>query len=557
MFDKHLKIVEQIAVVFIFAVIIPTSISGFIINNINQQSMRYQLRESAVLIANMVSDEIDFFDKTVSSNLNQVAFSLKYFKSQSGKNAYLKEVTKSLPDCEKLEIASKDELTKIHELNKKNRKATVPVKVNENEYLVATYKLDAIRDELFRSLADDKRQIYVLTNDGDLIAEHNYTDEAYKKTISLLPKKLRKNKPIVFGDVKNQPYVYVSKDEPKITIIVNTTEKVTKRAITNNSLKIILSCLFATFTIIFVVGLYTYYLYINIRQLFKGIIAISKGNYERQIRLLTTAFTPHEIIFLAFEFNRMANEIHKSYIQLKKNNVELKQLNEFRSNLIDTVSHELRTPLTSIQGYTSRLMRQDIVIDEETRQKSLRIIKEQSERLKRLIEDLLTIPDIEGMKLRTKVEQVWIPEVLEEAKILIKNKDHKEIEFNISEDFPLVDADKDRLIQVFVNLLENAAKYANEGSKIVVDATTHEKVAKIYVKNDCNVIPPEKLNRLFEKFVRLDDNTTRTTRGTGLGLFIVKGLVEAMNGTIKLYSNENCGFCVELTLNLSNAVEVV
>ena len=557
MFDKHLKIVEQIAVVFIFAVIIPTSISGFIINNINQQSMRYQLRESAVLIANMVSDEIDFFDKTVSSNLNQVAFSLKYFKSQSGKNAYLKEVTKSLPDCEKLEIASKDRLVKIHELNKKNRKATVPVKVNENEYLVATYKLDAIRDELFRSLADDKRQIYVLTNDGDLIAEHNYTDEAYKKTISLLPKKLRKNKPIVFGDVKNQPYVYVSKDEPKITIIVNTTEKVTKRAITNNSLKIILSCLFATFTIIFVVGLYTYYLYINIRQLFKGIIAISKGNYERQIRLLTTAFTPHEIIFLAFEFNRMATEIHKSYIQLKKNNVELKQLNEFRSNLIDTVSHELRTPLTSIQGYTSRLMRQDIVIDEETRQKSLRIIKEQSERLKRLIEDLLTIPDIEGMRLRTKVEQVWIPEVLEEAKILIKNKDHKEIEFNISEDFPLVDADKDRLIQVFVNLLENAAKYANEGSKIVVDATTHEKVAKIYVKNDCNVIPPEKLNRLFEKFVRLDDNTTRTTRGTGLGLFIVKGLVEAMNGTIKLYSDENCGFCVELTLNLSNAVEVV
>lgn len=557
MFDKHLKIVEQIAVVFIFAVIIPTSISGFIINNINQQSMRYQLRESAVLIANMVSDEIDFFNKTVSSNLNQVAFSLKYFKSQSGRNAYLKEVTKSLPDCEKLEIAPQDKLAKIHELNKKNKKATVPLKINEKEYLVATYKLDAIRDELFKSIADDKRQIYVLTNDGDLIAEHNYTDEAYKKTISLLPKKLRKNKPIIFGDVKNQPYVYVSKEEPKITIIVNTTEKVTKRAITNNSLKIILSCLFATFTIIFVVGLYTYYLYINIRQLFKGIIAISKGNYERQIRLLTTAFTPHEIIFLAFEFNRMATEIHKSYIQLKKNNVELKQLNEFRSNLIDTVSHELRTPLTSIQGYTSRLMRQDIVIDEETRQKSLRIIKEQSERLKRLIEDLLTIPDIEGMRLRTKVEQVWIPEVLEEAKILIKNKEHKGIEFNISEDFPLVDADKDRLIQVFVNLLENAAKYANEGSKIVVDAATHEKVAKIYVKNDCNVIPPEKLNKLFEKFIRLDDNTTRTTRGTGLGLFIVKGLIEAMNGKIELHSDENCGFCVELTLNLSNAVEVV
>ena len=72
MFGKHLKIVEQIAIVFIFAVVVPMSISGFIINNINQQSMRYQLRESAVLIANMVSDEIDFFNKTVSSNLEQI-----------------------------------------------------------------------------------------------------------------------------------------------------------------------------------------------------------------------------------------------------------------------------------------------------------------------------------------------------------------------------------------------------------------------------------------------------------------------------------------------------
>ena len=557
MFGKHLKIVEQIAIVFIFAVVVPMSISGFIINNINQQSMRYQLRESAVLIANMVSDEIDFFNKTVSSNLEQIIYSLNYFPTQKAKNDYLQSVVKTLSDCEELKIVNSSQLDQIHGRNKINKKATISLKINDNQYLVATYKLDAIRDELFRSIADDKRQIYVLTNDGDLLAEHNYTEDAYKKTIALLPDRLRKNKPVIFGDTKNQPLVYVSKDEPKITIIVNTTEKVTQKAITNNSLKIILSCLFATFTIIFVVALYTYYLYINIRQLFKGIIAISKGNYERQIRLLTTAFTPHEIIFLAFEFNRMATEIHKSYIQLKKNNVELKQLNEFRSNLIDTVSHELRTPLTSIQGYTSRLMRQDIKIDEETRQKSLRIIKEQSERLKRLIEDLLTIPDIEGMRLRTKVEQVYIPELLEESRILIKNKDNKEIIFNVSEDFPLVEADKDRLLQVFVNLLENAAKYATEGSQIVVDADIKDNKAKIFVKNDCEVIPPKKLNKLFEKFIRLDDNTTRTTRGTGLGLFIVKGLVEAMNGEISLHSDKTCGFCVELTLNLSNVSEVV
>ena len=557
MFGKHLKIVEQIAVVFIFAVVVPMSISGFIINNINQQSMRYQLRESAVLIANMVSDEIDFFNKTIISNLEQIVFSLEHLPTQRAKDQYLKSVINQLDDCENLEIVDATKLEAIQKRDRLNNKAAIPLKIGDNRYLVATFKLDAVKDELFRSLADDKRQIYVLTGDGDLIAEHNYTEDAYKKTIYLLPDKLKKDKPVIFGDVKNQPLVYVSKDDPKITIIVNTTEKVTQKAITNNSLKIILSCLFATFVIIFVVGLYTYYLYINIRQLFKGIIAISKGNYERQIRLFTTAFTPHEIIFLAFEFNRMATEIHKSYIQLKKNNVELKQLNEFRSNLIDTVSHELRTPLTSIQGYTSRLMRQDITIDEETRQKSLRIIKEQSERLKRLIDDLLTIPDIEGMRLRTNIEQVWLPEILEESRILIKNKRNLEIVYNLNDDFPLVEGDKGRLLQVFVNLLENAAKYASDDSKIVVDSVITEDCVKVFVKNDCEVIPPKKLKKLFEKFVRLDDNTTRTTRGTGLGLFIVKGLVEAMNGSIKLHSDKDCGFCVEVTLNLANVQEPV
>lgn len=548
---KRLKIVEQIAIVFFFAVLIPMSVSGFIINNVNQQSMRSQLRESAVLITNMVSDEIDFFSETITGNLEQIAFSLKFFKNPVQRAKYIDEVKNSMANCENLAIVSPKEAEEIHEKNKLENKATITVNLDNNEILIATYSLVELQDELFNSLQDDKRQIYVLTNDGKLVASHNFKDEDFQKTISLLPKNMKENKPVIFGDVKNQPLVYVKKDNPKITIIVNTTEAVTDKAINKNRLKIILSTVAATLVILFVTALYTFYLYINIRQLFKGIIALSKGNYERQIRLLVTAFTPHEIVFLAFEFNRMASEIHKSYEQLQKNNVELKQLNEFRSNLIDTVSHELRTPLTSIQGYTSRLMRNDIVIDEETKQKSLRIIKEQSERLKRLIEDLLTIPDIEGMRLRTNIETVYMPEVFETAKILVKNKDNKQIQINISEDFPNVSGDKTRLEQVFVNLIENAVKYAKPDSVITVDTAIVDNKAKFFVKNECDVIPPKQLKKLFEKFVRLDDNTTRTTRGTGLGLFIVKGLVEAMNGTIELHSDEEIGFCAEVTLNFA------
>ena len=467
---KRLKIVEQIGIVFFFAVLIPMTISGFIINNVNQHSMRTQLRESAVLIANMVSAEVDFL-----------------YKSGEG-----------------------------------------------------------LHNELFRSLQDEKRQIYVVAKNGHLLASHNYNEDAFKKTLSLLPEKLETDKAVIFGDVKNQPLVYLKKENPAVTIIVNTTKGVTRQAINENSLKIILACLAAALTIMLVTALYTYYLYINIRQLFKGIIAISKGNYERKIRILKSAFTPYEIVFLAFEFNRMAEEIRKSYIQLKKNNKELKQLNEFRSNLIDTVSHELRTPLTSIQGYTSRLMRQDITIDDETRQKSLRVIKEQSEHLKRLIEDLLTIPDIEEMRLQTNLEGVNVNEAFENARILVKNKDNKEIIFNIPDDFPLLRADKGRLVQVLVNLLENAIKYARPYTEIKV--TADSKTAKFCICNECDIIPPEKLKKLFDKFIRLDDNTTRTTRGTGLGLFIVKGLVEAMDGRIILRSDETMGFCAEITL---------
>ncbi len=555
---KRLKIVEQIGIVFFFAVLIPMSVFGFIINNVNQQSMRHQLRESAVLIINIISDEIDFFSDNVSGMLEHLAFFLKYLPNDNARTKYLKEVQDRINNCEDLLIANNQEQAdKIREENKLTNRGTITVNLQNGKVLVATFSMLALQDELFNSLQDDKRQIYVLTNTGKLIASHNFNDADFEKTMSLLPKHLKTGKPVIFGDVKNQPLVYIKKDNPQITIIVNTTEDVTDRMINRNRLKIILCTIAAALIILFVTALYTFYLYINIRQLFKGIIAISKGNYERQIRLLITAFTPHEIVFLAFEFNRMASEIHKSYKQLKKNNRELKQLNDFRSNLIDTVSHELRTPLTSIQGYTTRLMRNDITIDDETKQKSLRIIKEQSERLKRLIEDLLTIPDIEGMRLRTNVESVYLPEVFETSRILVKNKDGKEVFINIAEDFPNVSGDKTRLEQVFVNLIENAVKYAYPDTAIVVDTAVLEGKAKVFVKNDCDIIPPKKLKKLFEKFIRLDDNTTRTTRGTGLGLFIVKGLVEAMGGTIELYSDETCGFCAEVTLNLASADEVI
>lgn len=546
---KRLKIAEQILIVLLGAVIVPMAISAFIINNINQHSIRSQLTDSAVLITKVVSEEIDIFLISSLNELNQINFTMEYLKGGPwAKKKYLRSVLRNSPEFQDLKIInSQEELMKLHEYNLEHNNVSIYTTTSDHKFLVATFNEKFVKNKLFKSVTEDERQIFILSSDNQIIAAHNYQAKDFNTIMKNLPKRMKENKPVVFGHIKNQPMVYFKRTSPKITIIVNTTRGVTVKAINVNRFKIILSVLVASCAIIFVVGLYTYYLYINIRQLFKGIIALSKGNYKRRIRLLTHAFTPYEIIFLAFEFNRMASQIHKSYLQLKKKNAELKELNEFRSNLIDTVSHEFRTPLTSIQGYTSRLLRGDIEIDEETKNKSLRTIKKQSERLSRMVEDLLVIPEIEGARIRANLEPLWLNKIIDSSIALVKNEERQLIN-NIPEDFPLVMADKDRLEQVFVNLLENAIKYSYDNTPIRIDSVVDGNYVKIYVKNECEVIAPNKLERLFEKFTRIDDKTTRTTRGTGLGLFIVKGLIESMHGEVKLYSSIEDGFIVEVKL---------
>ena len=547
---RRLKIAEQIIIVIFFAVLIPMTVSGIIINNINQQSNRAQLRSAAIMIANIVSEEIDVFEHSINNELSQIISTIEYLNNPLEEQKYLNSIIKDLVFYKELNIVKENELEKYNIYNVKDDYAVFKRQLKDGRYLVAVLDIKNLQKNLFRTLSDDKRQIYVLAG-NDLVASSHYSEEGYNNSISELPKELKENEPIVYGNKKNQPLVYLKKTSPDALIIVNTTEAVTRHAIDYNRDKIILSIIITILTVFFVVGLYTYYLYINIRQLFKAIIAISKGNYERRIRLLTNVFTPFELVFLGTEFNRMVGQIHKSYIQLKKKNKELRQLNEFRSNMVDTVSHEFRTPLTSIQGYTSRLLRQDIEIDEEMRQKSLKIIKKQAERLKRMIEDILVIPDIEGARLNFDVTDVPVASAVENAILLVKNDAEKEIVNNLADCKISVLADNDRLEQVFVNLIENAIKYSKDDSKITLDYEIDGEKLVVSVKNDYDVIPREKLKTLFDKFTRVDDKTTRTTRGTGLGLFIVKGLVEGMNGKIRLYSNEECGFCVKVYLPIA------
>ena len=231
-------------------------------------------------------------------------------------------------------------------------------------------------------------------------------------------------------------------------------------------------------------------------------------------------------------------------------------MTNIKEEFISTLSHEIRTPLTSIRGYTSRLLRTDIQIDEETKHKSLLIIKQQSERLSRMIEDLLVIPDIEGAKLNINSEKVNIHNIIEASIYSVKNIESREIKINIPSDFPYILADKDRLEQVIINLLGNANKYAYPDTPIEIEAKCEKEKAIIKVSNQSDFIDKQTLNSLFDKFIRIDDKTTRTTRGTGLGLYIVKGLVEAMNGSVHLKSKPENIFSVKVVLPIYKEEEI-
>lgn len=281
----------------------------------------------------------------------------------------------------------------------------------------------------------------------------------------------------------------------------------------------------------------------NFRQLIKGVKAMGEGNYYRRIRLITNYFTPYEIVYLTLEFNRMARKTADSWATIQEANRKLAQLDEFKSNLIDTVSHELRTPLTSIKGYTSRLLRYDSTLDAETRVKSLKVVKQQADRLGRLVEDLLVIPDLETAGLRVYPDQVPLAPLLDNCVQFIQVKDQREIKVHIApelQDSLDVLADPDRLEQILLNLLDNAVKYSLPETAIDLSIEKSEppEQIRITVSNQCDPIPMESLENLdslFEKFKRLDDSLVRTTRGSGLGLFITRGLVEAMGGEISLH----------------------
>ena len=533
---KRLKIIEQIIIVLVVAVLIPFVTIGIIISNISQQSVRNELANNTSLIAQFIGEATENYVTFSQAQLDQMASGFNYIPNTMAKIQYFDEIESKSLLFKNLDIIEKNKIPK-EKYNVLNGRMTLvsPIDEGKNYYLLAQININII-DKLLSKENIEGRNIYIFDYQTKKLLVTNADNSTNTEVVSDLILKENSKKGL-FGKKKNTPKAYYKLKNPQWLVVVDTTKKVTAKTIIKARCRIILSLCIAALSIIFIVGLYTYYLYINIRQLFKGITAVSKGNYDKKIHLIKRAFTPHEIVFLAKEFNYMANKINVSYKDLRKKNKELEKLNEFRENLVNATSHEFRTPLTSIIGYTSRLLRQDIVLDDETKVKSLQIIKQQAQRLSNMVEDLLVIPELESYSLKFNMDEVDLSESINRAIEYLSSRDVV-INSDISEDLKNVWTDEYRLEQIIINLLDNAIKYNKDNAPIEVIAKNIDGIPVLTIKNKCEKISDEIKSKLFEKFIRADSKLTRTTRGTGLGLYIVKGLAEALKIEISLDCDE-------------------
>jgi PAS domain S-box-containing protein len=225
-----------------------------------------------------------------------------------------------------------------------------------------------------------------------------------------------------------------------------------------------------------------------------------------------------------------------------------------KTEFISTVSHELRTPMTSIKGYVDLLLMGSAGSLSETQQRFLQIVRANADRLRTLVDDLLDISRIESGRLQLDLRPVPLESAVEAVVASFKarvDEKRQQIEVELPDHLPLVMADNDRLIQILMNLVSNAHKYTPEGGQIRIRARLQEEMIRVEVQDTGIGIPPEALPRIFERFYRVDDPRVQETSGAGLGLSIVRTLVELHGGQIGVESEVGKGSTFYFTLPIA------
>ena len=243
-------------------------------------------------------------------------------------------------------------------------------------------------------------------------------------------------------------------------------------------------------------------------------------------------------------FKKLNDEIFVYVARKQKEIEELRRLEQFRREFLADVSHELKTPIFAAQGFVHTLI-DGAIDDERVRDKFLAKAAKSLDGLDALVKDLVALSQLETGEVKMHFEPVDIYQTtLEVFEQLENNALARQASLKIKSDQPggiLVKADPRRITQVLTNLIENAIKYGNNGGKVVVSFEEEKKQYIIQVRDNGPGIPPEHLNRIFERFYRVDKSRSKERGGTGLGLAIVKHILNAHKSKITVMSKPDKG----------------
>jgi signal transduction histidine kinase len=247
-------------------------------------------------------------------------------------------------------------------------------------------------------------------------------------------------------------------------------------------------------------------------------------------------------------------EFEDGVVYAFRNLTEERALDVLKSDFIATVSHELRTPLAAIYGCARTLLRRDLQLGEDDRARLLEVVAQESERLTRIVGDILLANQIDAGRLRLKEHEFDIAgvvrTVVDEMESALSGTEGIALELSAPDSLPPVSGDEDKLRQVLLNLIDNAIKYSPDGGRVGVRVEQRDSGLRIAVSDEGLGIPHGEEQRIFGKFYRVDPQQTRGVGGTGLGLYICRELVRHMAGRVSVTSREGQGstFVVDLPL---------
>jgi signal transduction histidine kinase len=218
-----------------------------------------------------------------------------------------------------------------------------------------------------------------------------------------------------------------------------------------------------------------------------------------------------------------------------------------KGEFVAVVSHELRTPVTALIGYAKTLRQPEFADDPTMRQEFLERMERQGDRLLRLIENLLTTSKLESDELKVSVGRVLFEDLVREVvEGLASEADRVFVE--VPTDLPVLHTDRQLLGRVVTNLLDNALKYSTDGSPVELGARGDDDAIRFWIRDHGIGITPEQAQRIFDRFYQADSSTTRRFRGAGLGLSMVRDLLDHLGGAIEVESVPGTGSTFSVVL---------